>query len=224
MTGTPRPLASCLVTGVAGFIGSHLAERLVASGVTVHGVDCFTEYYQRHLKEANLARLRGSPLFSLNHLDLATDPVGVYGHENNGLVHRVIDPLRKGVASRLPHQLLNVIAMPLAMVLQALVKGVYRPLRGTSVFDRLPLHAYLYSLSRFSFRQNLSIVFDHLVAPTAFYLRREEFERWFADSGLENVEITWRNENSWRGRGEVARTPTPPSPRGSPAAPGARTA
>jgi nucleoside-diphosphate-sugar epimerase len=47
-----------LVTGVAGFIGSTLAGRLLDSGARVTGIDCFTDYYPRPLKEANLAALR----------------------------------------------------------------------------------------------------------------------------------------------------------------------
>jgi UDP-glucose 4-epimerase len=43
-----------LVTGVAGFIGSHLAAALLDRGATVVGVDCFTDYYPRPLKERNL--------------------------------------------------------------------------------------------------------------------------------------------------------------------------
>ncbi|HXI27190.1 MAG TPA: NAD-dependent epimerase/dehydratase family protein [Vicinamibacterales bacterium] len=46
-----------LVTGVAGFIGSTLAERLVADGVDVVGVDSFTDYYPRPMKERNVAGL-----------------------------------------------------------------------------------------------------------------------------------------------------------------------
>jgi nucleoside-diphosphate-sugar epimerase len=49
-----------LVTGVAGFIGSTLAERLIADGVDVVGIDSFTDYYPRPMKERNLSGLRGS--------------------------------------------------------------------------------------------------------------------------------------------------------------------
>jgi UDP-glucose 4-epimerase len=46
-----------LVTGVAGFIGSTLAERLLADGAEVVGLDCFTDYYPRAMKERNIAPL-----------------------------------------------------------------------------------------------------------------------------------------------------------------------
>jgi len=61
----------CVVTGAAGFIGSHLCERLLADGHVVAGVDCFTDYYPRPVKERNLAGLRGRPQFALHELDLA---------------------------------------------------------------------------------------------------------------------------------------------------------
>ncbi|MBM3819546.1 MAG: NAD-dependent epimerase/dehydratase family protein [Acidimicrobiia bacterium] len=54
-----------LVTGAAGFIGSHLSERLVEQGVPVTGLDCFTDYYPRERKEQNLAKLRQAPAFTL---------------------------------------------------------------------------------------------------------------------------------------------------------------
>ena len=54
-----------LVTGTAGFIGSHLAERLLRDGAEVVGLDAFTEYYPREQKERNLAALRGAPGFRL---------------------------------------------------------------------------------------------------------------------------------------------------------------
>jgi UDP-glucose 4-epimerase len=54
-----------VVTGAAGFIGSHLAERLLADGHEVTGVDCFTDYYARPTKEKNLERLRDHAAFRL---------------------------------------------------------------------------------------------------------------------------------------------------------------
>ena len=54
-----------LVTGAAGFIGSHLAERLITTGATVTGIDCFTDYYPRELKERNLTCLRSAAGFRL---------------------------------------------------------------------------------------------------------------------------------------------------------------
>jgi UDP-glucuronate 4-epimerase len=68
--GVPR---RALVTGAAGFIGSHLCERLVADGWRVVGVDCFTDYYPRADKQANLAGLAGEPRFELLEADLAAD-------------------------------------------------------------------------------------------------------------------------------------------------------
>lgn len=66
---------TCLVTGAAGFIGSHLCERLLCDGHRVVGVDCFTDYYPRAVKEANLANVSGHPAFQFIEDDLgAMDP------------------------------------------------------------------------------------------------------------------------------------------------------
>lgn len=60
-----------VVTGCAGFIGSTLSERLVADGWDVVGVDAFTPYYDRLLKERNLETLLDEPSFAMHELDLA---------------------------------------------------------------------------------------------------------------------------------------------------------
>jgi nucleoside-diphosphate-sugar epimerase len=52
-----------LVTGAAGFIGSHLCELLLDRGAHVVGIDCFTDYYARSIKEANLSHNSGRPGF-----------------------------------------------------------------------------------------------------------------------------------------------------------------
>jgi UDP-glucuronate 4-epimerase len=59
-----------LVTGVAGFVGSHLAESLLARGDAVLGVDCFTPYYALAEKERNLATARSHAKFEFANADL----------------------------------------------------------------------------------------------------------------------------------------------------------
>lgn len=63
---------TCLVTGVAGFIGSHLAEALLARGYRVVGIDTFTDFYPRAMKEMNLRQLRQHSAFQLLELELST--------------------------------------------------------------------------------------------------------------------------------------------------------
>jgi nucleoside-diphosphate-sugar epimerase len=62
----------CLVTGVAGFVGSTLAEKLIAEGHEVVGVDMFTDYYPRVQKEANLTKLKDEKKFTFIEKNLLT--------------------------------------------------------------------------------------------------------------------------------------------------------
>lgn len=61
------------MTGAAGFIGSHLCDALVAAGHEVLGFDCYTSYYPRVEKEANLSIARGSKAFTFVEADLRVD-------------------------------------------------------------------------------------------------------------------------------------------------------
>ncbi len=67
-----EPVSTVLVTGCAGFIGSHTTERLLAEGHRVRGVDCFTDNYEPALKRANLAGVLDDPAFELVEVDLVT--------------------------------------------------------------------------------------------------------------------------------------------------------
>lgn len=71
---------TAIVTGAAGFIGSHLSERLLADGYRVVGLDSFEDYYPRFYKELNIARSREHEAFSLMERSLLTyvdDPAGL---------------------------------------------------------------------------------------------------------------------------------------------------
>lgn len=63
-------MSRILVTGAAGFIGSHVAEALLDRGHEVVGVDAFIPYYPRPIKESNLLAVRKSPRFTFHEADL----------------------------------------------------------------------------------------------------------------------------------------------------------
>jgi SAM-dependent methyltransferase len=131
-----------------------------------------------------------------------TIAVWVYGHENNGFVRNVVEPMRR-VSTKVPPPLVRGLAWPLAVGFHGAAKGVYRPLHGSRVARLFPLREYMASVADFSFRQNYGIVFDQLAAPTAAYITGPELQRWFDENGLEDVHLSHRHGNSWRGRGRA---------------------
>lgn len=66
----------CVVTGCAGFIGSHVSEALVAAGCEVTGIDCLTPFYARSVKERNLEALRSHRAFRFVAADLRSADLG----------------------------------------------------------------------------------------------------------------------------------------------------
>jgi SAM-dependent methyltransferase len=131
----------------------------------------------------------------------------VYGAENNEWITRWVSPLRERLTSRMSRNaLLHLSKLPTA-AMYAATKLVYAPLnrgaRTQALARRLFYNDYLSHVARFGWREQHTIVFDHLVAPTAFYVARAEFEDWWREIGAADVQIGWHNQNSWRGFGRV---------------------
>jgi UDP-glucuronate 4-epimerase len=98
-----------LLTGVAGFIGSHVAHKLLARGDEVIGLDNLNEYYDVNLKRARLERLRSKPGFRFVKLDLVDQP-GVAQLFRTEKVRRVVHlAAQAGVRYSLeaPHAYIN---------------------------------------------------------------------------------------------------------------------
>lgn len=131
----------------------------------------------------------------------------VYGAENNEWILRWVNPLREKWTSRINRQaLLHLSKLPTAALYTA-TKLLYHPLnrseRGQAIARHLFYNDYLSHLGGFGWREQHTIVFDHLVAPTAYYIWREEFESWWRDINASDVIIGWHNRNSWRGWGRI---------------------
>jgi SAM-dependent methyltransferase/uncharacterized protein YbaR (Trm112 family) len=130
--------------------------------------------------------------------------IWVYGREGNGWIVHGVTPIREHLTSHLPHGLVDWLAAALTVPLFAATRLLYAPTRGTALARVLPYAPYLSYIASFPFREQRSIVFDHLIAPVAHYLRRAEVAEWFDRGGLTEVRIQAHNANSWRGSGRAA--------------------
>ena len=133
----------------------------------------------------------------------------VYGAENNGWIVRLVNPVRERMTSRMnPRVLYHLSKIPTA-IMYAATKLFYGPMnrsaRGAAIVRHSFYNDYLNFVSQFNWREQHLIVFDHLVAPTSFYISREEFESWWKEVDAKDVVIGWHNKNSWRGFGRIER-------------------
>src|SRR5688572_16502755 len=85
-----------LVTGAAGFIGSHVAEALLARGDEVVGLDSFHPYYARARKEENVAGVRSHPKARFVEADLARGALGDAVSGADAVVHLAAQPGVRG--------------------------------------------------------------------------------------------------------------------------------
>jgi UDP-glucose 4-epimerase len=100
-----------LVTGCAGFVGSHLAESLLRDGHAVHGVDCFNDNYDGAEKRANLAGAREYDDFRLSTADLASADAGRLLADCDVVFHLAAEPgVRSSWGKRFDRYLHNNVA------------------------------------------------------------------------------------------------------------------
>jgi nucleoside-diphosphate-sugar epimerase len=81
-----------VVTGAAGFIGSHLCERLLKEGHTVVGLDCFIPYYDRSIKEENLKPARQHSSYNFVECDLRRDDIATVIQGADAVFHLAAMP------------------------------------------------------------------------------------------------------------------------------------
>jgi SAM-dependent methyltransferase/uncharacterized protein YbaR (Trm112 family) len=133
----------------------------------------------------------------------------IYGAENNGWIVKFVNPIRQRLTSRINPRLLFHLSRIPAAIMYVVTKLFYGPLNRSSAGRRLAQHLfyndYFSFVSAFNWREQHSIVFDHLVAPTTFYISRAEFESWWKEVEAQEVIIGWHNRNSWRGFGRILR-------------------
>jgi UDP-glucose 4-epimerase len=141
-----------LVTGAAGFIASHVSSLLLDRGATVHGIDCFTDYYPRPLKEANLASLAGRPGFSFTEAPLETVDLDALLRGVTHIFHFAAQAgVRRSWGRDFRHYTVNnievtqrlleaVASRPIEKVLYASTSSVYGDLAPIPMREELPLH------------------------------------------------------------------------------------
>lgn len=129
----------------------------------------------------------------------------IYGAENNEWITSYVNPVRERFTSKINQPTLYQLSKLPTLGVYLASKLIYKPLDKTKLGKRLFYTDYLTHLGTFGWREQHNIVFDHLVAPTAFYISKAEFEDWWKTIGAENVEIIWHNQNSWCGFGAIAK-------------------
>jgi SAM-dependent methyltransferase/uncharacterized protein YbaR (Trm112 family) len=151
-----------------------------------------------------------SPYTGFNHLTKLLKPEGrisiwVYSEENNRGIIRYLSPVRKHITSRLPHPVLYFICRILGAILYAGLHLIYKPANEWKFFKKigpkLPKNDYLYYSSRLSLPEVSSVIFDHLVPQLVVYLSKTEIMDWFEKDQLKDIEISSRNNMSWRAHG-----------------------
>ncbi len=149
-----------------------------------------------------------SPLSGFQSMSSKVKPTGsivawVYGRENNWWLIAIVNPIRELITSKMPSSLLLSLSAAIALPLVLYCKLVARPWMNLKKRHNWvpPLYygEYLSYIAQFGFTELHHIVFDHLIAPVAYYVPRAYFASWFKEAGWTDSVIRWHNRNSWSG-------------------------
>lgn len=127
--------------------------------------------------------------------------VWVYGKENNWWIIHLVDPIRKFISAYLHPRIIHFISILLALILFPILKLIYLPVNKIKALHPLQKFLFYYSylsyICHFDFNEINSIILDHIVAPIAYYLDKNEVKE-LIDQKSGNTSIEWHNKNSWR--------------------------
>ncbi|HVG86613.1 MAG TPA: NAD-dependent epimerase/dehydratase family protein [Vicinamibacterales bacterium] len=168
-----------LVTGGAGFIGSHLCERLLDDGASVTAIDCFTDYYPRAIKEANIAAMRSRPGYRFVEASIAEADLPALLEGTTHVFHLAAQAgVRKswGREFRI-YTALNVdatqilleacVGRPIERVVYASSSSVYGDEASLPMHEELPLHPVSpYGVTKLAAEQLCHLYFVNHGVPT----------------------------------------------------------
>jgi nucleoside-diphosphate-sugar epimerase len=178
------------VTGAAGFIGSHLVERLVAEGHDVIGIDCFSPNYARERKERNLAELADESRFTLVEEDISSPAIAAVLRGCRAVVHLAAMP---GVRTSDEEGQRRVNVTGTARLLESMIEA------------HVPRVVLASSSSIYNGRSCVPVHEDAVPAPGSLYGHTKlAGERICARAGLESVVLRYFTVYGERQRPDMA--------------------
>jgi len=121
----------------------------------------------------------------------------LYGAENNEWIVKFINPIRIHLTSKMSPDNLKDLCYAFGLLLHTYCKFFYKSILTNWLSDKLFYADYMKNISDFSYIENVSILFDHLIAPTARYYSNNKAKELAARDGLKLLEINWCHKNSW---------------------------
>ncbi|MBX9572855.1 MAG: methyltransferase domain-containing protein [Candidatus Obscuribacterales bacterium] len=129
--------------------------------------------------------------------------IWVYGKENNWWITNLISPVREAFTAKLPASILKIISTTISIPLYGFSAGIASPYsalrKNAKWLPEMFYETYLAYIGKFDFTEVNHIVFDHLIAPVAYYIPEEEVREWYMKAGFDNPVVRWHNKNSWCG-------------------------